>query len=266
MSSLLPPSKLLPATIIATAVALGFKTTALVTMAPSLNALWAGTSQALDVASTASVISLAQAASPQPAAASIPQVSSPEVPQAAAPTVRVAPVPPPPQSAPPTPAAAPPVAVTPASPPPAEAQSAPLAPAAAASDATQEVNLRRSQIEERERKLTEREAAVAAADKQLGERVSELVAIQARLEALEKERNDHNESNWAGLVKLYETMKPRDAAVIFNSLDKPVLLEILDRMKPAKASPILGLMEPESARQVTADLAAKRSHSTTLTN
>ena len=61
-------------------------------------------------------------------------------------------------------------------------------------------------------------------------------------------------------------MKPRDAAVLFNTLDKPVLLEIVDRMKPAKASPVIAAMDPERARQVTADLAAKRTKSTTAIN
>ena len=61
-------------------------------------------------------------------------------------------------------------------------------------------------------------------------------------------------------------MKPHDAAAIFNALDKPVLLDILDRMKPAKASPVLAAMEAERARQVTAELAARRTRSTTGTD
>jgi flagellar motility protein MotE (MotC chaperone) len=138
--------------------------------------------------------------------------------------------------------------------------------ATAASDATQEVNLRRSQIEEREQQLAAREPALAATDKHLTDRVNQLLAIQAHLESLESERKQHEEANWVGLVKLYEGMRPRDAAAIFNALDKTVLIEILDRMKPAKASPIIALMEPESARQVTADLAAKRTRSTTVIN
>ena len=32
-------------------------------------------------------------------------------------------------------------------------------------------------------------------------------------------------------MKLYEAMKPRDAAAIFNDLDQPVLLQVVDRMK-----------------------------------
>jgi len=103
-------------------------------------------------------------------------------------------------------------------------------------------------------------------DKHLTDRVAELLAIQSHLEVLEADRKARETANWVGLVKLYEGMRPRDAAAIFNGLDKPVLLEILDRMKPAKASPVIALMEPESARQVTAELAARRTHGATAAN
>jgi flagellar motility protein MotE (MotC chaperone) len=53
-------------------------------------------------------------------------------------------------------------------------------------------------------------------------------------------------------------MKPRDAAAIFNDLDMPVLLAVVDRMKEAKAAPVLAAMQTEKARQVTAELAQMR--------
>ena len=124
----------------------------------------------------------------------------------------------------------------------------------------------RSQIEDRERQVTQREAALNAADKRLSERVTELVALQSRLQALEAGRKTQEEANWTGLVKLYEGMRPHDAALIFNALDKQVLLEIIDRMKPAKAAPVIASMDAEKARQVTADLANKRTQTTTATN
>ena len=65
-------------------------------------------------------------------------------------------------------------------------------------------------------------------------------------------------------MKVYETMKPRDAALIFNDMDMPVLLQIVDRMKEAKAAAILGSMLPDRARSLTSQLAAKRSHTTTV--
>ena len=60
------------------------------------------------------------------------------------------------------------------------------------------------------------------------------------------------------MVKLYEMMKPRDAATIFNDLEMPVLLQVVDRMKEAKAAPVLAAMQPDKARDLTAKLAEMR--------
>jgi flagellar motility protein MotE (MotC chaperone) len=90
-----------------------------------------------------------------------------------------------------------------------------------------------------------------------------MTALQAKLEALEAARKQRAEANWAGLVKMYEAMRPRDAASIFNDLDKDVLLQVLDRMKEAKAAAILAAMLPDKARQATADLAEMRTRATT---
>ncbi|MDR3535100.1 MAG: hypothetical protein P4L71_01245 [Acetobacteraceae bacterium] len=135
-----------------------------------------------------------------------------------------------------------------------------------AGGAAQEIYLHRSQIEEREQRLTEREAAAAAVEKRLTDRINELLAIQSHLEALVKDYKEQDDGKWVGLVKLYEGMRPRDAASIFDGLDKPVLLEIMARMKPAKASAVIALMLPDNARQVTADLAGRRSTPTASTN
>jgi flagellar motility protein MotE (MotC chaperone) len=140
------------------------------------------------------------------------------------------------------------------------------APNVEADAAASDITLHRSRLETRELQLTEREAAVAAAEKHLTDRVAELLGIQSHLQTLVNDYKDHDDAKWAALVRMYEGMRPRDAAVIFNGLDKPVLLEILGRMKPAKAAPVIALMQPENARQVTADLAAQRASSGAVTN
>jgi flagellar motility protein MotE (MotC chaperone) len=122
---------------------------------------------------------------------------------------------------------------------------------------------RRQVLETREAMLATREEVVGAAERRLADRVTELQALQTRLEALETTRRGHDEANWRGLVKLYESMKPRDAATIMNELDLPVLLEVVDRMKEAKAAPILAAMQPDRARQVTAELARQRTRANT---
>ena len=106
--------------------------------------------------------------------------------------------------------------------------------------------------------LAARESVLAAAEQKLTARVAELQALQKKLEALEAARKDREDASWQGLVKLYEAMKPRDAATIFNDLDMPVLLQVVDRMKEAKAAPVLAAMQPDKARDLTAKLAQMR--------
>lgn len=122
---------------------------------------------------------------------------------------------------------------------------------------------RRGEIEAHEAALAEREAVLAAAEKRLDARLDELTGLRRRLEAIEAARKERDEANWKGLVKLYETMKPRDAALIFNDLDLPVLLQVVDRMRETKAAPVLAAMLPERARQLTAELAQLRARANT---
>jgi len=121
-----------------------------------------------------------------------------------------------------------------------------------------ELRQRRQQLDERENALAARESLLTAAEQKLSARVNELQALQQKLEALEATRQQREDTNWQGLVKLYEAMKPRDAATIFNDLEMPVLLQVVDRMKEAKAAPILAAMQPDKARDLTTQLAQMR--------
>ncbi len=117
---------------------------------------------------------------------------------------------------------------------------------------------RRTELESRARALELREQVQQAAEHRLGARLDELTVLQRRLEQMEQARDAHDAANWRAMVKLYETMKPREAATIFNELDRPVLLQILDRMQERRASLVLAAMLPERAREITAALAAMR--------
>ncbi len=123
----------------------------------------------------------------------------------------------------------------------------------------QNLRHRQAELDARAAALTTREGVAAAAEKRLDARLDELTSLQKRLESLEAARHARDEASWQGLVHVYEAMRPRDAAVIFDDLDMPVLLQVLDRMRDRKAAPILAAMQPERARQVTAQLAELRS-------
>lgn len=117
---------------------------------------------------------------------------------------------------------------------------------------------RSAELDAREAALAQRDSVLAAAEARLTARLGQLDDLQTRLQALDATRRDRDEANWHGLVRLYENMKPRDAGAIFNDLDLPVLLPILDRMKEAKAAAVLAAMQPERARLVTTELAQFR--------
>ncbi len=122
---------------------------------------------------------------------------------------------------------------------------------------------RREALDERARALDQRAAELAAADKRLEERVTQLTALQTRLETLEAGRQTRRAENWAGLVKTYEAMKPREAATIFDALDMQVLLQVLDRMQERRAAPVLAAMQPDRARLATQLLAEMRTRAIT---
>jgi flagellar motility protein MotE (MotC chaperone) len=56
---------------------------------------------------------------------------------------------------------------------------------------------------------------------------------------------------------MYESMKPKDAAKVFDRLEMPVLYQIASQIAPRKMSDILGLMSPEVAERLTTEMARR---------
>ncbi len=106
---------------------------------------------------------------------------------------------------------------------------------------------------------------LAAAEVRLSARVDELTDLRTRLETLEAARKERDDASWRSMVKMYEAMKPREAATIFNDLDPAVLLPVIDRMKETKAALVLAAMQPDRARRTTVDLADLRSKANAIT-
>jgi flagellar motility protein MotE (MotC chaperone) len=56
-------------------------------------------------------------------------------------------------------------------------------------------------------------------------------------------------------VKIYESMKPEEAARILEKMDGEVLLEVLTRMGERRLAPILAQMDPLKAQAITVAMA-----------
>ena len=124
----------------------------------------------------------------------------------------------------------------------------------------EQLRARRLELEGREQTIAAREVVLAAAERRLAERIEELTQLQQRMEVMERTRGEREEAGWRGLVKTYETMRPREAAAIFEELELPVVIQILDRMGERRMAPVIGAMRPEKARILTAELARHRAN------
>jgi flagellar motility protein MotE (MotC chaperone) len=62
----------------------------------------------------------------------------------------------------------------------------------------------------------------------------------------------------AQLIKVYEAMKAKNAAAIFDPMALELLLPIVRGMRETKVAAIIADMEPAKARALTAELAWER--------
>ncbi len=115
---------------------------------------------------------------------------------------------------------------------------------------------RRTQLNDYEQELTLRSSLVDAAEKKIEERQATLQALETQISSLVDQRTAMESGQFAGIVTLYENMKPKDAANIFNSLDMEVLLRVAKMMNPRKMSPILAAMDAPRAQELTVRMAA----------
>lgn len=117
---------------------------------------------------------------------------------------------------------------------------------------------RRKEIESREKNVMTREALLKAAEQELDRKFQELDQLRAELERLLQQQSSEETARIESLVKVYEGMKPKDAARIFDTLDLDILLEVTARMSERKLSPVLASMNPERARTITIMLAEQK--------
>ncbi len=119
----------------------------------------------------------------------------------------------------------------------------------------QQLRQRREALDAREQELVRREDMMRAAAERIDQRVGELTAVRADIERLIKAQDTQNEHKLLSLVRIYENMKPAEAARIFEEVDMHTLLSVVERMKERKLAPILAEMKPAKARDITVELA-----------
>lgn len=114
---------------------------------------------------------------------------------------------------------------------------------------------RRQNLIQREKAVEQKEAILKATEDQIEQKIAELTSIRDELQALLSEQSEEEQARIRSLVKIYEGMKPKDAARILNNLETDILLSVMQQMSERRSSPIIAEMDPERAREITTLLA-----------
>jgi flagellar motility protein MotE (MotC chaperone) len=116
---------------------------------------------------------------------------------------------------------------------------------------------RRQEIEAKEIMLNEREAMLKASEMQFEAKLKELTGLRNEIKALVDAANAKEDAETKRIIAIYEKMKPKDAAGIFDTLSMDILLPIARGMKEAKLSPILAAMSGDKAKLLTGLMSQK---------
>ena len=114
---------------------------------------------------------------------------------------------------------------------------------------------RRDELQMRTRDLDMRERLLENAEKKIEGRINELKTLEDRGEAGGAARKPEADGGMKNLVLMYETMKPKDAARVFDRLSHDVLVPVVLQMNPRKMAEVLAVMSPEAAEKLTVALA-----------
>jgi flagellar motility protein MotE (MotC chaperone) len=122
----------------------------------------------------------------------------------------------------------------------------------------QDLAKRRTELDQRDDELTQRETLLNAAEQRVDEKIDQLKQMQATVDASLGKVDAQEDQRLNSLVAIYTNMKPKEAAPILSELDMPVLLQILTRMKDRTTSAIMAAMDPKKAQTITMALAERR--------
>lgn len=124
-------------------------------------------------------------------------------------------------------------------------------------DLLQSLSKRRQELEEAEKALALKESILQATEMRIDSKIGELRELKKTVEASLAENKKKDEQQILSLVKIYENMKPKEAARIFEEIDMNVLLQVVGQMDEKKIAPILANMSPTRAKEITVEIAKK---------
>lgn len=121
----------------------------------------------------------------------------------------------------------------------------------------QALSARREALDQRAASDQTQDELLLAAQQRLDQRLAELRQLETTVNDLLGNLDDAQAQRITGLVDVYQRMRAKDAAVVFDGLEDDVLVQVAGRMRQANLAEIMGKMQPERARHLTEMLAER---------
>jgi flagellar motility protein MotE (MotC chaperone) len=121
----------------------------------------------------------------------------------------------------------------------------------------QAIRERAVSLDAREKRIAERESLLEVAEARVRTEIERLMDAEKRLADTLALADGAAERDVAHLVGVYETMKPKAAAVIFGEMDPDFAAGFMSRMRADAAAAILAAMDSGAAYAVTAVMAGR---------
>ena len=93
------------------------------------------------------------------------------------------------------------------------------------------------------------------AERKLETGLGDLKQAEDKVDTSGKAKAEAEKAGLKNLVTMYETMKPKEAARVFDRLGQDVLVSLVLAMNPRKMAEVLAVMQPDAAEKLTVALA-----------
>ena len=120
-----------------------------------------------------------------------------------------------------------------------------------------EVQDRERKLLERERVLADRSQAINLAEKRIEERLASLVEAEKTLAQTVTIADKAADEDVTRLVSVYENMKPKEAAPLFSTMAPDFAAGFLTRMRPDASAAILAALDPQVAYSISVIMAGR---------
>lgn len=116
---------------------------------------------------------------------------------------------------------------------------------------------REARIAEQEAALRKRMKALRVAEEEVDKKLAALEDAEAKLSATIALAETASEGDLDRLTKVYESMKPKQAAALFEEMEPAFAAGFIGRMRPESAAAIMAGLTPEAAHMFSVVLAGR---------